>query len=272
MKKLINLRVFPFLSFLFFFTGGVSVTEAIEATEATEADYEEEENTANDDENQNEDETETKSRWKNRRNYRRNYRRNHTKKQRYVFDENNKAKEKMLEIIWARFAWEPSLREVQKIAVKQAFLKRKRVKSWIRRVRASAWLPDVRVKLDQNQGSELRLKGEPGTSSQWAEKEGDGLSYGVQLTWSFNRLVFDPDELKVNREAHRMVELREEIMHNVTRVFFERRRIQVMNYLRPPRTIRAAALRRLAKERLEGLLDSITGGWYAKELKKRHPR
>lgn len=261
MKKLINLRVFRFLCLLLLFMGGVSTTEASEATEAND---EEEENTPISEEKQNKDEKETKGRWKNRKDY--------TKKQRYLFDEKNKAKEKMLKKIWTRFEWEPSLREVQKIAAKRAFLQRKTVKSWIRRVRSAAWLPDVRVKLDQNQGSELRLKGEPGTSSQWAEKEGDGLSYGIQLTWSFNRLVFDPDELKVNREAHRMVELREEIMHNVTRVFFERRRIQVMNYLRPPRTIRAAAFRRLAKERLEGLLDSITGGWYGKELKKRHPR
>ncbi len=258
MKKTINLRVFPFLCFLLFFTGGVS------ATQATEANDEEEENTTTGEENQDKDKKEVKRRWKNRR--------NHTNKQRYQVDERNKSQEKILERIWARFAWEPSLGEVQKIAVKHAFLKRKTVKSWIKRVRSAAWLPDVRVKLDQNQGSELRLKGEPGTSSQWAEKEGDGLSYGVQLTWSFDRLIFDPDELKVNREAHRMVELREEIMHNVTRVFFERRRLQVMNHLRPPRSIRAAALRRLAKERLEGLLDSITGGWYVKELKKRLPR
>ena len=174
-----------------------------------------------------------------------------------------------LKQVWARFKREPSLRDVQKAAIRYAFLKRDTVRSWKKRVRAAAWLPQLKVGLDRSHGAESRLKGEPGTSNEWKEKKDADLSYGVQLKWSFDRLIFDANELKVSREAQRLVELREEVMHGVTRVFFERRRLQVMNRLRPPRSVRSAARRRLARERLEGLLDAMTGGWFGRELKKR---
>lgn len=176
----------------------------------------------------------------------------------------------LLEIL-ALYEWEPGIREVQEAAIRYAFTNRATVASWKKRVRSAAWLPDFRVKFDQTRGAEYRLKGVPGTSSEWAEKEGDGLSYGIQMTWSLGKLVFNADELKVHREAQRIAEMREEIMHGVTRIFFERRRLQINQHLNPPRTVRAAVSRRLAIERLEGLLDGVTGGWHGKELKKRRP-
>lgn len=173
--------------------------------------------------------------------------------------------------ISALYEWEPGIRELQEAAIRYALLNRSIVASWTRRVRSAAWLPDLRVKFDQNRGAEYRLKGIHGTSGEWAEKEGDGLSYGIQLTWTLGRLVFNADELKVHREAQRIAQMREDVVHGVTRVFFERRRLQINNYLNPPRTARTAVSRRLAIERLESLLDGITGGWYGKELKKRRP-
>jgi hypothetical protein len=139
-------------------------------------------------------------------------------------------------------------------------------------VRNAGWLPDVKLGVDRSHGAESRLKGEPGTSSEWAEEKGADLSYGMQLRWSLDRLIFDSNELKVSREAQRLAELREEVAHQVTRVYFERRRLQVLSVIRPPRTLRSAALRRLALERLTAALDALTGGWFSRELARREKR
>jgi hypothetical protein len=174
--------------------------------------------------------------------------------------------------IWALFSWEPSALECQKAAVRHGCLRRKQVRSWRGRVRNAAWLPEVKVGVDRSHGAESRLKGEPGTSSEWAEQKGADLSYGMQARWSLDRLIFDPNELKVSREAQRLVELREEVAHQVTRVYYERRRLQVLDAIRPPRTLRSAALRRLALERLTAALDALTGGWFSRELRRRSRR
>lgn len=182
------------------------------------------------------------------------------------------SRRQQLNRIWARFRWEPAIAVVQKAAVRHASLKRSSVQSWLRRVRHAAWLPDVRIGLERNHGAQTRLKAEPGTESQWVEEKDGDLSYDIQVRWSFDRLIFDPNELKVSREAQRVMELREEVLHQVTRIYFERRRLQILAVIKKKKSLRAAALHRLAVGRLTGALDALTGGWFSREIKRRRQK
>lgn len=174
--------------------------------------------------------------------------------------------------IRARFAGEPSVTEAQRAAVRYAQAGRAQVRSWSRRVRLAPVLPEVRLGLDRSRGVDFSIKVEPGNPSRWNRGLDEGYTWGIQLKWELDRLIFDPDELKVCREAQRLAEQREEVLDQVTRVYFERRRMQILRFIQPPRTVRAALFRDLALQRLTATLDGLTGGWFSRELKRRARR
>jgi hypothetical protein len=116
---------------------------------------------------------------------------------------------------------------------------------------------------------DFSLKVEPGTASQWNRGLDAGYTWGIQLKWALDRLIFDPNELKVSREAQRLAELREEVVDRVTRVYFERRRLQILRLIQPPRSVRTAVLRDLALQRMTATVDGLTGGWFSRALKRR---
>ena len=177
-----------------------------------------------------------------------------------------------LKRLFSRFSWEPSVREVQRKALWCARAGHGDVRSWRRRVRLSAVLPEVKVGLDRSRKTDFSLKMEPGAPSVWSKGLDAGYSWGLQLRWSLDRLIFDPNELKVSREAQRLSELREEVLDQATRLYFDRRRLQVLQLIRPARSTRSQVLRQLALDRLTATIDAMTGGWFKRELKRRTRR
>jgi hypothetical protein len=73
-------------------------------------------------------------------------------------------------------------------------------------------------------------------------------------------LVFDPSELRLSRESQRLAMRREELMAEVARLYFARRRMQVDELLDPGAAREVALDRALAIDELTAVLDGLTGG------------
>ena len=91
----------------------------------------------------------------------------------------------------------------------------------------------------------------------------------VRATWDLNYLVFHPQEMAVAREAVRLTNLRDRVVDDVTRRFYERRRLMVENALSPVYDDMERMRRDLRQQELTADLDALTGGWFSIELKKR---
>lgn len=183
-----------------------------------------------------------------------------------------KVQREEIERVFSRFRHEPLVEDVQKAAVRFAMASASRVRSLRRRVRLAALLPEVKVGMEKTTKADASIKIEVGESNRLSQDEDAALSLGVQLRWSLDRLIFDPNELKVSQQANRLVEIREEVIDHATRLYFERRRLQVLRIISPPRSVRAAVLGALALQRVTAALDGVTGGWFSRRLKRSHRR
>ncbi len=155
--------------------------------------------------------------------------------------------------IEARFAHEPSVRELQRTAARLAEVHPDRVRSWLRRASKAALLPSLRVTVGRGYGELMRdSNGEPYYLAT------DTWRFEVQATWQLDRLVFDRNELRVSREAQRVGARREELLTRVAQLYFERRRLQIDAELQP--NAEGALERSLAIEELTAVLDGLTGG------------
>ena len=63
-----------------------------------------------------------------------------------------------------------------------------------------------------------------------------------------------------------MVQLRDDIMNEITRTYFERRRLQIETYLSPPRDIKQILEKDLRIQELTADLDALTGGYFSAQF------
>jgi hypothetical protein len=75
--------------------------------------------------------------------------------------------------------------------------------------------------------------------------------------------------MAVAREAVRLTNLRDRVVDEVTRRYYERRRLMVENALAPVYDDMERMRRDLRQQELTADLDALTGGWFSIELKKR---
>jgi hypothetical protein len=85
------------------------------------------------------------------------------------------------------------------------------------------------------------------------------------LRWDLGDAVFHPEEIDASRETREWLELRDEILDEVTQQYFERRRALHEAALATPGSPESERLRLRAAEMAAGI-DAWTGGWWSHQL------
>jgi hypothetical protein len=91
------------------------------------------------------------------------------------------------------------------------------------------------------------------------------LSLDLTLAWDLGDGVFNPDEVDVSRELRSVIALRDDVLDEVTQLYFERRRA-LAQLAQPASEAEAAALRLRSAELAAGI-DAWTGGWFSRALR-----
>jgi hypothetical protein len=150
-------------------------------------------------------------------------------------------------------AGEPSVRELQQIAVRVAELHPGRAASLLRRAGNAAWLPSLHFRVGRGSGDLTRDSNDRyylTTTNSW--------HFDFEASWALDRLVFDRNELRVSREGQRLAARREQIQTRVAQLYFARRRLQLDALAQPDSA--TANERALEIEELTALLDGLTDG------------
>lgn len=170
--------------------------------------------------------------------------------------------------ILARFKHEPTVREMQKVAIRYALVNQDRIANLFVRARFAGWLPEFRARYNYNTDDD-RTTSFPTPTSPILTSQATDLDHRFEFraTWSLDELVFNRNELSVYRELKRLVELRTDILKEITKLYFERRRLQVDLILNPPRSLLNRVRRMLRLQELSADLDGLTGGYFSRRLK-----
>ncbi len=89
---------------------------------------------------------------------------------------------------------------------------------------------------------------------------GTGRGYSAGLSWDFGTLVFNPSEI----DAYSLVGIHEDVMKQVTRIYYTRQHNLLALALDPPDSPRAKAGLILRTQELDSMLDAYTGGAWTK--------
>ena len=164
----------------------------------------------------------------------------------------------------ARLPPGPSLREVQAAALAHAGLDLRASARWQARARRAAALPVVSLQWDRRFDRGWTLDEAVGAADALRNDAGQQDSVRVRATWELDRLWFSPDELRAARASLDVADVRERVLLEVTRLYFERERLRVEGVLATPSDDPVDDLTRaldleLRLREVEGLLTGMTG-------------
>jgi hypothetical protein len=166
----------------------------------------------------------------------------------------------------------PDVLAVQRAAL--AYLELETARSHDLRARAerSRWLPVVSlragVERDRSEGrgrDQSFVSGATRDLYDHGHDRNDDLSLDVTVAWDLGDGVFNPDEVDVSRELRSVIALRDDVLDEVTQLYFERRRALEQIARLPASDPEALALRLRCAELAAGI-DAWTGGWFARAL------
>lgn len=177
---------------------------------------------------------------------------------------------------------EPTVVEVQKQALKFASLP---TQSDYKRYRTQARLRNLvpKVNFDANTtGTNLNyFQFENGISTNTSLNNAynggntkrfqhDGRSYKqLSVQWDTNQFIYDDEIWRILNQARLTANIKENLLDDVTRIYYERRKLQLSTLLNPTTDLEKHLSNHIEIAELTGQIDSRTGGWFSEEIEKR---
>ncbi len=172
------------------------------------------------------------------------------------------------ENILAQFKHEPDIRQVQQAAVLYAEVHPDKIRAWRQAAARKALFPDLSLNADMSHDQNVDLDrggtGDPDKFILGPEEKSRDWSVGV--SWDLGDLVWNGDQTSIDVRSRLMVELRQDILNEVTHLYFERRRLQIEMSLAPPRELPLELEKKVRLEELTAEIDALTDGFLTQHL------
>jgi hypothetical protein len=122
---------------------------------------------------------------------------------------------------------EPHIRHVQCAAVEYAEVELEKIKDWRRKASQKPWLPALNVSVDRNvtdlwhweSGSTVK------SGDDDLHRGKDAIEWGITMSWDLSDLIFSDDQTAIDVRSKLMVQLRDDIIDDVTKLYYERKRL-----------------------------------------------
>lgn len=159
------------------------------------------------------------------------------------------------------FEHEPTIRDVQKMAIKYANVDPKQINSWHNQSRAKAFFPTWSMGLSRADSDIYHW--DTGANPDVLTKGRDYVDWSTSLSWDFSDLIWSSDHTSIDSRSKLMSELRQDILDQATRLYFERRRIQMELAAKKEMTMDLYIEKTIRLQELTALLDGLTGGEFS---------
>lgn len=170
--------------------------------------------------------------------------------------------------ILSRYDGEPTILEVQNAAIRYAEVQPEKIERWRRSAALKGFLPTVSVDRDLSRDSNVDIDrggtADPDTFIHGPEEESSDWSVGV--SWDLGDLIWNDDQTSIDSRSRLMVELRDDILTQVTHLYYERRRLQVEMALSRAQDLAVKIEKELKLQELTANIDALTGGYLSRRL------
>lgn len=160
---------------------------------------------------------------------------------------------------------EPKINELHLAAIKYAEVEPEKIKRWRQQAAKRAFLPRVSAGINRDAGDLWHW--ESGSSTKAGDdaliKGRDSIDWDVTLSWDLGDIIWSDAQTSIDVRSRLMVQLREEILDEVNKIYFERIRVkmEIDNLSIEDRKKRFE--KELKLQELTAQLDGLTGGYFS---------
>jgi len=166
---------------------------------------------------------------------------------------------------------EPDIRSLQSSAIEYAEVSPEKISRWRAQASRKAFLPKFSIGLERN--STDLWHWETGSSAvgqsgdDLLRKGNENIDWDVSLSWDLGELIWNSDQTGIDSRSKLMVELRNDILDEVNKLYFERLRVKLELDNLPIENKGKKVEKQLKLAELTASLDSLTGGYYSEQLR-----
>ncbi|MFH1397346.1 MAG: hypothetical protein ABIH27_02175 [Candidatus Omnitrophota bacterium] len=167
---------------------------------------------------------------------------------------------------------EPGINEVQQAAIKYAEVGIEKIKDWRKRAAKKAWLPKASVSINRDVSDLYHWEGGSTTKvdDDILRKGRDSLEWDISLSWDLGELIWNQDQTSIDVRSKLMVQLRDGVLDEVTKLYFERLRVKMELDNVSIEDQKKRFEKELRLQELTAMLNGMTGGYFLQEVEHRH--
>jgi len=165
---------------------------------------------------------------------------------------------------------EPKVRQVQEVAIAYAEVSPEKIKEWRKQAAKKGFFPTLSVGVDRNSSDLWHWE----TGSTAVGQSGDDLlrrgrdniDWDVRLSWDLGKVIWNDDQAAIDVRSKLMVELRDDILDQVNKLYFERLRVKMELAGLNIEEAKKRNEKELKLQELTASLDALTGGYFSRQL------
>ncbi|MDD5155716.1 MAG: hypothetical protein PHF11_04430, partial [Candidatus Omnitrophica bacterium] len=163
---------------------------------------------------------------------------------------------------------EPDIRKVQEAAIEYAQVNPDKIKAWNRKAATKAAFPKLSMGVGRNVTDLWHWEGGSTTKcdDDILRKGHDAIEWDVTLSWDLSELIWNSDQTSIDSRSKLMSELRDNILDEVNRTYFERIRLKMELDNLSIEDRKKRIEKELRLEELAASLDGLTGGYFSQSL------
>ncbi|MDO8281093.1 MAG: YCF48-related protein [Thermodesulfovibrionia bacterium] len=157
---------------------------------------------------------------------------------------------------------EPSIEDIQKAAIEYAEVNPDKIRKWSDAAARKAWLPDLKIDYGIGKNWQSSTYFYSTSSEKYKDDDvtdGKDDGWSISMTWELGDLIWNSDQTSIDTRSRLMTQLRDDVLNDVTRLYYERRRLQIEILLYPPELIEEKIEKDLRLEELTADINAMTG-------------
>ncbi len=163
------------------------------------------------------------------------------------------------------FGNEPSIKDVHKMVIDYAEVSPDKIRAWRRLAGMRAIMPKVSFRVDRSSSDTYEIYTSASTTYTTLGPKDCTEGWDLSLSWDLGDLIFQDAQTSIDTRSKLMVQLREELLNDVTRLYYERRKLQV-ELAKGGSQEDLSGGKRLKLEELTASIDAMTGGAFSDSI------
>lgn len=168
--------------------------------------------------------------------------------------------------ILQNFSHEPTYQEIQRAAIEYAEVHPEKIAKWRRAAKAKALLPTLSLGIDRDKSKSLHWDSGTNPDTLVIGPDEEDIGWDIKCSWDLGDLIWNDAQTSIDVRSKLMVQLRDDILDEVTNLYFERRKLQIELLQNPPKDVNKQIEKDLRLQELTANIDAMTGGYLSREI------